>query len=98
MTIRMRVTVLLVTLATLTANGCAGTASIDHEFGKSVRQMTQAQTFDPAAAANPPALGPQMQDGESAVIRLEQGVRSGASVTDSKATIKRRVWKFDTVK
>jgi hypothetical protein len=46
----------------LPAAGCANTTS-DEDYGQSVKQMVQAQTFDPAAASNPPELAPEITDG-----------------------------------
>jgi hypothetical protein len=43
--------------------GCADTPVSDADYGRSVRHMVQAQTFDPAAASNPPELAPEMTDG-----------------------------------
>lgn len=59
----------LTVAAQLTA-GCADTPLADADYGSSVRQMVQAQTFDPAAASNPPALAPDITDG----ARLEQAL------------------------
>jgi len=49
-------------VAVLTSAGCANTFS-DEDYGRSVQQLVQAQTFDPAAASNPPALPPEATDG-----------------------------------
>lgn len=49
--------------ATLLSAGCANTFS-DDDYGRSVRQMVQSQTYDPAAASNPPELPPEITDGE----------------------------------
>jgi hypothetical protein len=47
---------------------CAGCESetpyLDSQAGKSVARMVQAQTLDPATAANPPALAPEGADGQ----------------------------------
>lgn len=51
-----------VIIVTLLAAGCADTPS-DSDYGSSVRQMVQAQTYDPAAASNPPELAPEVTDG-----------------------------------
>lgn len=48
-------------IAALAVSGCA---TSDDDFGQSVKQMVQAQTFDPAAASNPPELAPEITDGE----------------------------------
>lgn len=47
-------------IAALALSACATT---DDDYGQSVRQMVQAQTFDPAAASNPPELPPEVTDG-----------------------------------
>lgn len=49
-------------VATLLVAGCADTPQIDADYGNSVRQMVQAQTYDPAASANPPELAPETTD------------------------------------
>lgn len=43
--------------------GCADTPRVDADYGSSVKQMLQAQTYDPAAASNPPELAPEITDG-----------------------------------
>jgi hypothetical protein len=48
-------------IVALAVSGCA--TSVDEDYGQSVRQMVQAQTFDPAAASNPPELAPEITDG-----------------------------------
>lgn len=58
-------------LATLALSGCADTPLADADYGNSVRQMIQAQTFDPAAASNPPELAPQITDGARLAEALE---------------------------
>jgi hypothetical protein len=50
------------TIAVLAVAGCANSTS-DEDYGQSVKQMVQAQTFDPAAASNPPELAPEITDG-----------------------------------
>ena len=50
--------------------GCADTPPRDAEFGDTVRSMVDAQTFDPAAASNPPEAVPESGDGQ----RLENVV------------------------
>lgn len=50
-------------ITTLAVAGCANTFS-DEDYGRSVQQMVQAQTFDPVAASNPPELPPEITDGE----------------------------------
>jgi hypothetical protein len=49
-------------IATLLISGCANTYS-DADYGRSVQQMVELQTFDPAAASNPPELAPEVTDG-----------------------------------
>jgi hypothetical protein len=43
--------------------GCAETPLADADYGRSVQQMVQAQTYDPVAANNPPELAPETADG-----------------------------------
>ena len=50
-------------VATLVVAGCANTFS-DEDYGRSVQQMVQSQTFDPAAASNPPEMPPPVTDAE----------------------------------
>jgi hypothetical protein len=52
------------------ACGCADTPNADADYGTSVRQMVQSQTYDPNAASNPPELAPESGDGE----RLENAL------------------------
>lgn len=68
-TTRMNALAFALTAALL--GGCADTPLADEDFGNSVRQMVQAQTFDPAAASNPPALAPDITDGG----RLEEALK-----------------------
>lgn len=49
--------------AALLLSACANTHS-DADYGRSVQQMVQSQTFDPVAASNPPELAPEITDGE----------------------------------
>lgn len=51
-------------IVTLALSGCADTPVADADYGKSVPQMVQAQTYDPAAASNPPELAPEITDAE----------------------------------
>jgi hypothetical protein len=60
-----------IAIVTLWIAGCADTPLADADYGNSVRQMIQAQTFDPAAASNPPALGPDITDGARLEAALE---------------------------
>jgi hypothetical protein len=50
-------------VAALAVAGCANTYS-DADYGRSVQQMIQSQTYDPAAASNPPELPPESTDAE----------------------------------
>jgi len=62
--------------------GCADTPLADADYGSSVRQMVQAQTFDPAAASNPPELPPENADGarlESALEVYRKDVAKGVT-------------------
>lgn len=59
-----------VIIATVAIGGCADTPLADADYGNSVRQMVQAQTFDAIAANNPPELGPEVTDG----ARLEKAI------------------------
>lgn len=61
---------LALAIVPLLISACADTPLADADYGTSVRQMVQAQTLDPAAAANPPALAPEITDGQ----RLEQAL------------------------
>jgi len=59
-----------VVIATVAIGGCADTPVADADYGSSVKQMLQAQTFDPVAASNPPELAPEMTD----AARLENAL------------------------
>ena len=59
-----------VAIATVAIAGCADTPLADADYGSSVQQMVQAQIFDPATAANPAELPPEMTDG----ARLENAL------------------------
>jgi hypothetical protein len=48
--------------AALLVSGCSHNSETD--YGNSVRQMVQSQTFDLTAASNPPELAPEVTDGE----------------------------------
>src|SRR5690242_6724233 len=55
----------LIVLAAAAAAGCATDfPRVDAAFGKSQAQMITAQTYDPQAAAHPPALAPAIADGQ----------------------------------
>jgi hypothetical protein len=49
-------------MSALAAAGCADTPS-DADYGRSVNQMVQAQTYDVSASANPPEQAPDAGDG-----------------------------------
>lgn len=61
-------TILTLLLAAALAGCATDYPRVDAALGKSQAQMIQAQTLDPAAAANPPALAPAVGDGQ----RLER--------------------------
>lgn len=68
--------------ATLLLSGCADTPVADADYGSSVQQMVQAQTYDPAAASNPPELAPEMADGarlENALDVYRKDVAKGST-------------------
>lgn len=44
--------------------GCTEFPRVDDSLGKSAAQTIVAQTYDPAAAAHPPALAPGVGDGQ----------------------------------
>lgn len=64
-------TTFVLAAAAATVAGCSDTPLADEDYGSSVKQMVQAQTFDPAAAANPPELAPQTADGARLAKALE---------------------------
>lgn len=53
--------------------GCTSTdpVRVEQDFGNSVRRMVEAQTYNPAAAAHPPAEPPQGYDGAKAKRVIE---------------------------
>ena len=53
-------------------SGCADTPRVDADYGKSYRQMVQAQTYDPEASRNPPALAPESGDGQRLKNALDE--------------------------
>lgn len=66
-------------IAALAVSGCA---TSDDDYGQSVRQMVQAQTFDPAAASNPPEFAPEITDGarvQNALDVYRKDVGKGAT-------------------
>ncbi|HEV8332840.1 MAG TPA: hypothetical protein VGQ22_15560 [Steroidobacteraceae bacterium] len=71
-------------LSALAAAGCADTPS-DADYGRSVNQMIQAQTYDPAAAANPPEQPPMTGDG----ARLENALTTYRGDTAKAGEVKR---------
>jgi hypothetical protein len=57
--------ILVVITLTGALGGCASdTPRVDAQLGKSVAHMIEAQTYDPHAAATPPALAPESGDGQ----------------------------------
>lgn len=63
----------LIALAAAVIGGCASDyPRVDADFGKSQARMVSAQTYDPQAAAHPPALAPAIGDGQ----RLENVLAS----------------------
>ncbi len=62
----MTKTLLAIALSTaMLLGGCATeTPRVDAGLGKSTAHMIEAQTYDPAAAANPPPLLPEGGDGQ----------------------------------
>jgi hypothetical protein len=52
------------------ACGCVDTPVADADYGKSVNQMVQSQTYDLNAASNPPELAPESGDG----VRLKNAL------------------------
>lgn len=69
-------------LSALAAAGCADTPS-DADYGRSVNQMIQAQTYDANAAANPPEQAPASGDGarlQNALDTYRKDVAKGAEV------------------
>jgi hypothetical protein len=56
--------VIAIAAAALMAGCATDTPRLDAALGKSVAGMIEAQTYDPATAANPPALAPNVGDGQ----------------------------------
>ena len=50
---------------------------VEEDFGKSVRQMVNAQIYDPVIASNPAELGPETIDGPVSATSVEE-YREGA--------------------
>jgi hypothetical protein len=68
--------------------GCADTPYLDSQIGKSVDHLVSAQTYDPAAQANPPALAPEVGDGP----RLKNAIDAHRkAVTKGKEEVGRRI-------
>jgi hypothetical protein len=77
-----RFPLLIIACTTALAAGCADTPLADADYGKSVSQMVQAQTYDPGAAANPPELAPESGDGarlKNALDEYRKDVAKGGS-------------------
>jgi hypothetical protein len=78
-----RVLIATVTGISALAAGCADTPASDADYGRSVSQMIQAQTYDANAAANPPEQAPDSGDGarlENALDAYRKDVAKGAEV------------------
>lgn len=66
----------------LAAAGCADTPATDADYGRSVSQMIQAQTYDSNAAANPPEQAPASGDGarlKNALDNYRKDVAKGSA-------------------
>jgi hypothetical protein len=64
------------------ACGCADTPNADADYGKSVQQMVQSQTYDQNAASNPPEMAPESGDGarlKNALDAYRQDVAKGST-------------------
>lgn len=68
-----------VAAAALLGGGCAWhePSRVEEDFGNSVRQMVQEQIYDPRAASEPAAGGPDLLDGTTADIVVD-GYRGAA--------------------
>lgn len=63
---------LVAIVLTSSLGACASdTPRVDAQLGKAVAHMIEAQTYDPKAAANPPALAPETGDGQRLRNALE---------------------------
>ena len=53
--------------------GCTSTdpRRVENDFGESVRQMINAQLYDPEAAADPPLIGVDTLDGPTAATTID---------------------------
>ena len=66
--------------ASLAASCAMGPTHVEEDFGRSVRQMVDAQISDPAAAADPSPHAPDRLDGvgaEEALSGYREGARRG---------------------
>jgi hypothetical protein len=65
----------ILSLGVLFTSGCGTTAgdmtNVEDDYGNSVKQMVQAQIYDPNAANFPSRQGPMSYDGDKAVRTLE---------------------------
>ena len=65
----------ILSLSALITSGCGTIAGdmtkVEEDYGNSVRQMVQAQIYDPNAANFPSRQGPMSSDGDKAVRTLE---------------------------
>lgn len=76
-------------LLTMLLSGCASTANeptrVQEDFGQSVRQMTNAQIYDPAAARKPlnePPMGLDGVQGEAVLKTYREDVGNPDAVRD----------------
>jgi hypothetical protein len=72
----------IVLAAAFAASGCVDTPIADADYGKSVEQMVQAQTYDLNASQNPPALAPESGDGarlKNALDEYRKDVAKGSA-------------------
>lgn len=72
----MRLTVATLGATLLTASCAMGPVRVEEDFGRSVRQMVDAQISDPAVAADPSRHAPDRLDGAAAEEALS-GYREG---------------------
>ncbi len=73
--------------AALAIAGCADTPATDADYGRSVSQMIQAQTYDANAAANPPEQAPATGDGarlQNALDAYRKDVAKGGAEVQRK--------------
>jgi hypothetical protein len=79
----------LILAVAMTMTGCADTPVADADYGKSVQQMVEAQTYNPSAASNPPAMAPEVGDGQrikNAIDVYRKDVAKGTETTDKEPT------------